>query len=164
LSIMTPTVGWATPDQGSGTPYLVPLSFLWDGTTLLVATPASSPTGRNLQANGKVRLGNGMTRSVTLTVTAEHPARGSGGVRHAALRQPGSSQKDRDDRTGRRVPRSRQPAAARLPAVLADRARGRGWLRHLRALGRGAGPAGAVAEEIVPAVREQVAHERTGKE
>ena len=59
--------GWvATPDQGSGTPYLVPLSFLWDGTTLLVATPASSPTGRNLQANGKVRLGNGMTRSVTL--------------------------------------------------------------------------------------------------
>jgi hypothetical protein len=40
-------------DGGSGTPYLVPLSFLWDGTTLLVATPSSSPTSRNLQATGK---------------------------------------------------------------------------------------------------------------
>lgn len=56
----------ATADGESGTPYLVPLSFLWDGVTLLVATPASSPTGRNLQANGKVRIGVGLTRDVVL--------------------------------------------------------------------------------------------------
>jgi nitroimidazol reductase NimA-like FMN-containing flavoprotein (pyridoxamine 5'-phosphate oxidase superfamily) len=56
----------ATADSESGTPYLVPLSFLWDGTTLLVATPASSPTGRNLQATGMVRLGIGPTRDVVL--------------------------------------------------------------------------------------------------
>jgi hypothetical protein len=37
----------------------VPLSFLWDGATLLIATPAASPTSRNLQATGKVRLGVG---------------------------------------------------------------------------------------------------------
>ena len=49
----------ATADPASGIPYLVPLSFLWDGRTLLVATPASSPTSRNLQATGKVRLGIG---------------------------------------------------------------------------------------------------------
>ena len=56
----------ATADPGSGTPYLVPLSFLWDGSTLLIATPASSPTSRNLQATGKVRLGIGPTRDLVL--------------------------------------------------------------------------------------------------
>jgi hypothetical protein len=44
----------------------VPLPFLWDGTTVLLATPASSPTGRNLQANNTVRLGIGPTRDVVL--------------------------------------------------------------------------------------------------
>jgi len=56
----------ATADVGSGTPYLVPLSFLWDGTTLLVATPSASPTSRNLQATGKVRVGIGPTRDLIL--------------------------------------------------------------------------------------------------
>ncbi len=56
----------ATADGGTGTPYLVPLSFLWDGSTLLLATPAASPTGRNLQATGKVRIGVGATRDVVL--------------------------------------------------------------------------------------------------
>ena len=56
----------ATADPGSGSPYLVPLSFLWDGTTLLIATPASSPTSRNLQSTGKVRLGIGPTRDLVL--------------------------------------------------------------------------------------------------
>ena len=51
---------------GGGSPYLVPLSFLWDGGALLIATPASSPTSRNLQATGKVRLGIGPTRDVVL--------------------------------------------------------------------------------------------------
>jgi Pyridoxamine 5'-phosphate oxidase len=56
----------ATADGESGTPYLVPLSFLWDGATVLVATPAASPTGRNLQATGAVRIGIGPTRDVLL--------------------------------------------------------------------------------------------------
>src|SRR5919199_2116692 len=56
----------ATADPASGTPYLVPLSFLWDGSTLLIATPVSSPTSRNLQATGKVRLGIGPTRDLVL--------------------------------------------------------------------------------------------------
>jgi len=61
------TDAWvATADAGSGTPYLVPLSFLWDGGILLVATPSSSPTSRNLQATGKVRLGIGPTRDLVL--------------------------------------------------------------------------------------------------
>ena len=56
----------ATAGAADGTPYLVPLSFLWDGTTLLIATPASSPTSRNLRATGKVRLGIGPTRDLVL--------------------------------------------------------------------------------------------------
>src|SRR5438105_685108 len=46
--------------------YLVPLSFVWDGTTMLIATPASSQTSRNLQATGKVRVGLGPTRDVVV--------------------------------------------------------------------------------------------------
>jgi hypothetical protein len=54
----------ATADGGGGTPYLVPLSFLWDGSTVLVSTPSASPTGRNLRATRKVRLGIGPTRDL----------------------------------------------------------------------------------------------------
>ena len=62
----------ATADAGSGTPYLVPLSFLWDGDTVLLATPSASPTGRNLQATGKVRLAIGPTRDVVLIEGSAH--------------------------------------------------------------------------------------------
>ncbi|MGW7066533.1 pyridoxamine 5'-phosphate oxidase family protein [Streptomyces sp. NPDC054855] len=56
----------ATADADSGTPYLVPLSFLWDGESLLVATPDASVTGRNLRATGQARVGIGPTRDVIL--------------------------------------------------------------------------------------------------
>ncbi|MEV2250053.1 pyridoxamine 5'-phosphate oxidase family protein [Streptomyces sp. NPDC050147] len=56
----------ATADPDSGTPYLIPLSFLWDGEGLLVATPDASVTGRNLRATGKARVGIGPTRDVVL--------------------------------------------------------------------------------------------------
>jgi hypothetical protein len=36
--------------SANGAPYLVPLSFDWDGEALLVATPTDSPTGRNRRA------------------------------------------------------------------------------------------------------------------
>jgi len=51
---------------GDGGPYLVPLSFLWDGGTLVLGTPASSPTGRNLRDTGRVRIGIGPTRDVVM--------------------------------------------------------------------------------------------------
>ncbi|MGW6358649.1 pyridoxamine 5'-phosphate oxidase family protein [Streptomyces sp. NPDC055092] len=56
----------ATADGENAMPYLVPLSFLWDGATLLLATPAASPTGRNLRATGRARLGVGPTRDVVM--------------------------------------------------------------------------------------------------
>ncbi len=57
---------WVASASSDGAPYLVPLSFDWDGRTLLLATTADSPTGRNLAATGRVRLGLGATRDVTM--------------------------------------------------------------------------------------------------
>ncbi|MDN3351270.1 pyridoxamine 5'-phosphate oxidase family protein [Actinomadura sp. DC4] len=51
---------------GDGGPHLVPLSFLWDGVTFVLATPSSSPTGRNLRESGRARLGIGPTRDVVM--------------------------------------------------------------------------------------------------
>jgi nitroimidazol reductase NimA-like FMN-containing flavoprotein (pyridoxamine 5'-phosphate oxidase superfamily) len=72
---------WVATADESGVPYLVPLSFLWDGATLLVATASTSPTARNLLATGRVRLGVGLVRDVVLvegtaeaTPAAEIPA------------------------------------------------------------------------------------------
>ncbi|MEU7335125.1 pyridoxamine 5'-phosphate oxidase family protein [Streptomyces sp. NPDC007074] len=57
-------VSTAAPDGAA--PHLIPLSYLWDGTTVLLATPGASPTGRNLRATGTVRLGFGPTRDVVM--------------------------------------------------------------------------------------------------
>lgn len=57
---------WVASASPDGAPYLVPLSFDWDGAALLLATPAHSPTGQNLAATRTVRLGLGHTRDVTV--------------------------------------------------------------------------------------------------
>lgn len=57
---------WVATASPDGVPYLVPLSFDWDGHALLLSTPTHSPTGRNLTATQRVRLGLGPTRDVTL--------------------------------------------------------------------------------------------------
>lgn len=63
---------WVSTASDGGAPCLAPFSFLWDGTSLLIAAPATGVTGRNLLANGQVRLGLGTTRDVVLiTGTAE---------------------------------------------------------------------------------------------
>lgn len=57
---------WVASASADGAPYLVPLSFDWDGGTLLVSTPAASTTGRNLAATKVVRLGLGHPRDVSM--------------------------------------------------------------------------------------------------
>ena len=57
---------WVASASADGAPYLVPLSFDWDGEALLLATPTDSPTGRNLAATRTVRLGLGHTRDVSV--------------------------------------------------------------------------------------------------
>lgn len=57
---------WVASASRDGAPYLVPLSIDWDGETLLIATLADSPTGRNLAATRTVRVGLGHTRDVAV--------------------------------------------------------------------------------------------------
>jgi hypothetical protein len=57
---------WVASASADGVPYLVPLSFDWDGAALVVATPTDSPTGRNLAASGVARVGMGQTRDVSI--------------------------------------------------------------------------------------------------
>jgi hypothetical protein len=55
---------WVATASEDGTPYLMPLSFLWDGKTLLLSTARNNPTARNLRANPTVQLTLGHTRDV----------------------------------------------------------------------------------------------------
>ncbi|MET8351472.1 pyridoxamine 5'-phosphate oxidase family protein [Micromonospora sp. NPDC005206] len=57
---------WVASASADGAPHLVPLSFHWDGETLLLATAADSPTGRNLAATRSARLALGDTRDVSM--------------------------------------------------------------------------------------------------
>jgi hypothetical protein len=57
---------WVASASADGAPYLVPLSFDWDGEALLVSTPADSPTGRNLATTRTARMALGHTRDVAM--------------------------------------------------------------------------------------------------
>ncbi|NKQ58845.1 pyridoxamine 5'-phosphate oxidase family protein [Amycolatopsis sp. K13G38] len=57
---------WVATASADGTPYLVPLSFDWDGVALLMATAKDSPTARNLETGRSVRLALGPTRDVVM--------------------------------------------------------------------------------------------------
>ncbi len=57
---------WVASASVSGTAYLVPLSFYWDGSTLTVATPKTSRTARNLIRAGHARMALGPTRDVVI--------------------------------------------------------------------------------------------------
>ena len=63
---------WVATAGADGTPYLMPLSFLWDGKTLLLSTAAGNPTARNLRENPSLQLTLGHTRDVVhIAATAE---------------------------------------------------------------------------------------------
>ncbi|MFC9731811.1 pyridoxamine 5'-phosphate oxidase family protein [Streptomyces roseolus] len=57
---------WVASAGADGVPYLVPLSFFWDGTDVWLVTRYGNPTGRNLAANPRTRLALGDTRDVVL--------------------------------------------------------------------------------------------------
>ena len=57
---------WVASASADGAPYLVPLSFDWDGEALLLSTPTRSPTGRILAAGRTARLALGDTRDVSM--------------------------------------------------------------------------------------------------
>ncbi|WP_392842469.1 pyridoxamine 5'-phosphate oxidase family protein [Streptomyces sp. LN500] len=57
---------WVATSSSRGGVHLIPLSYLWDGTAFLISTPRASVTGRNLLAEGRVRLSLGPTRDVVV--------------------------------------------------------------------------------------------------
>lgn len=57
---------WVATADRDGKPHLVPLSFWWDGETLIMATEHTSRTGRNLAAGGGIRLAVGPTRDLVM--------------------------------------------------------------------------------------------------
>ena len=66
---------WVATASADGIAHLVPLSFHWDGDTILLATDPTSPTGRNLETTGSVRLGLGLVRDVTMIDGEVEPLR-----------------------------------------------------------------------------------------
>ncbi|MFD4565915.1 pyridoxamine 5'-phosphate oxidase family protein [Streptomyces sp. NPDC058475] len=64
---------WVATSGASGGVHLIPLSYLWDGTAFLISTPRASVTGRNLLADGRVRLGLGPTRDVVIVDGVAEP-------------------------------------------------------------------------------------------
>jgi hypothetical protein len=55
---------WVSTAALDGTPYLMPLSFLWNGETLLLSTFGNNPTARNLRENPVLQLTLDRTRDV----------------------------------------------------------------------------------------------------
>lgn len=57
---------WVATASADGVPFLVPLSFDWDGEALLLATPSDARTGQNLADTRSARLALGHPRDVTM--------------------------------------------------------------------------------------------------
>ncbi|GAA1672894.1 hypothetical protein GCM10009745_14720 [Kribbella yunnanensis] len=63
---------WVATASPNGTPYLMPLSFLWNGTHLYLATATTNPTAKNLQLNPHLQLTLGTLRDVVhITATTD---------------------------------------------------------------------------------------------
>ncbi|MGW7466735.1 pyridoxamine 5'-phosphate oxidase family protein [Streptomyces xantholiticus] len=62
---------WVATASPDGQPWLMPLSFVWDGASLLMCTRRSNPTARNVTPRGEVVVTLGHTRDV---VHVEGPA------------------------------------------------------------------------------------------
>jgi hypothetical protein len=63
---------WIATSSQKGDPYLVPLSFWWDGTSLFIATVTKNPTAQNIITTGEARVSLGHTRDVILMSAYAH--------------------------------------------------------------------------------------------
>jgi hypothetical protein len=113
---------WVASADAAGGAYLVPLSFLWDGVALILATPRASRTARNLLRAGRARVGLGPTRDVVMVEgpVAELPRGADPAAEEAFARAAGFDPRTLPDHVYLRlVPDSIQ--AWRSPAELAAR-------------------------------------------
>ncbi|WP_327246402.1 pyridoxamine 5'-phosphate oxidase family protein [Streptomyces sp. NBC_01320] len=68
---------WVATSSTDGVPTLVPLSFVWDDGTLLMATRRTNPTARNVTPAGQARISLGHTRDVVLVEAAVEVVEGA---------------------------------------------------------------------------------------
>lgn len=68
---------WVSTASADGVPTLVPLSFVWDGGTLLMATRRTNPTAVNVTPDGRARIALGHTRDVVLIEATAEVVEGS---------------------------------------------------------------------------------------
>ena len=57
---------WVATASLTGMAHLVPLSYAWDGTCVVLAAEANALTVRNVRSSGRARLGFGPTRDVLI--------------------------------------------------------------------------------------------------
>lgn len=57
---------WVATAGADGVPHLVPVSLAWDGGNVVLMTPRTSVTVRNLERSSRARLALGDTRDVVL--------------------------------------------------------------------------------------------------
>lgn len=57
---------WVASADADGEAYLIPLSYLWDGERLTMATPEASRTARNLRRAGRARVALPAARDVVI--------------------------------------------------------------------------------------------------
>ena len=57
---------WVATASAEGREHLVPLSYAWDETNVILAVEPGSVTARNVFASGRARLGFGPTRDVLI--------------------------------------------------------------------------------------------------
>jgi hypothetical protein len=57
---------WVASASKEGVAHLVPLSFAWNGTHVVLATEVTSPTMRNILCAKRARLGFGRSRDVVM--------------------------------------------------------------------------------------------------
>jgi len=88
---------WIASADAEGDAYLLPLSVLWDGAGLIVSTPHSSVTGRNLSRGGRVRVGIGQLRDVTLIDGTAEPVQDEGAKDAFAAKHGWDPRKDAGD-------------------------------------------------------------------
>src|SRR5262245_1445507 len=61
---------WIASASATGMPYLIPLSFYWDGEAMIVTTTRSSRTGRNFAGTGHACAAVGQTRGQVVVIDA----------------------------------------------------------------------------------------------
>jgi Pyridoxamine 5'-phosphate oxidase len=67
---------WVATASADGAAHLVPLSYSWTGTQIVLSTDSTMATARNIVASRKARLGTGHTRDVVMIdaeLEAVHP-------------------------------------------------------------------------------------------